>query len=166
MVRAMKLLSLAVGLTIIGMAALGAIFIGGIRAKWPPVVDRVRRMNRSFFASEQLKSAGGPGAYAGALRHTGRKSGNNYVTPVGIKRHGDSFVIAMVYGRRTDWVRNIIAAGSAVVELDGETYSVDLPEIVPSADVADAFTPGDQRLNRLLAIDECLQLHRVSPESE
>jgi deazaflavin-dependent oxidoreductase (nitroreductase family) len=154
------------GVLVLGVAALGALFVGGMRAKWPPVVDRVRRMNRSFLASQQLETAGGPGAYAGVLRHTGRKSGNSYATPVSIKRHGDDFVIAMVYGRRTDWVQNIIAAGSAVIELDGETYSVDLPEIVPTADVADAFPPGDQRLNRWLAIDECLRLHRASAAAE
>ena len=162
----MKLLVSVVGIAIVGMAALGVVFVGGMRAKWPPVIDRVRRMNRSFFASQQLATAGGPGAYAGVLRHTGRKSGNSYATPVSIKRHGDDFVIAMVYGRRSDWLQNIIAAGSAVIELDGQTYSVDLPKIVPTADVADAFSPGDQRLNRWLAINECLRLHRLSSGAE
>ena len=99
------------------------------------------------------------------LRHTGRKSGNSYATPVSIKAHGDDFVIAMVYGRRTDWVQNVMAARSALIELDGKTYAVGLPEIVPSAEVADAFSTGDQRLNRLLAVDECMRLHRVSPEA-
>jgi deazaflavin-dependent oxidoreductase (nitroreductase family) len=150
-----------VGLAIVGIAAVSAVIVAGMRAKWPPVIDRVRHMNRSFFASEQLESAGTPGAYAGMLHHRGRKSGHSYTTPVSIKRHGDEFVIAIVYGRRTEWVKNVIAAGSAVIELDGETYQVGQPEIVPTAEVADAFPRGDQRLNHLLAIDECLRLGPV-----
>jgi deazaflavin-dependent oxidoreductase (nitroreductase family) len=157
----MQILFSLVGLVTVGIAVLSAVIIGGIRAKWPPVIDRARHMNRSFFASKQLDSAGTPGAYAGVLHHRGRKSGHSYTTPVSIKRHGDEFVIAIVYDRRTEWVKNVIAAGSAVIELDGGTYQVGQPEIVPSAEVADAFPPGDQRLNRLLAIDECLRLRPV-----
>ncbi len=157
----MRILIALVGLVIVGIAALSAVFISGMRAKWPPVVDRVRRMNRSFFAAEQLKAAGTPGAYAGVLRHRGRKSGASYATPVSVKRHGDDFVIGMVYGRRTEWVKNVLASGSAVIELDGETYQVDQPQIVPTAEVADAFPSGDQRLNRLLGVDECLRLRPV-----
>jgi deazaflavin-dependent oxidoreductase (nitroreductase family) len=147
-----------------GLALLGTVFVAGMRAKWPPVIDGVRRLNRSYFASQQLESAGTPGASAGVLRHTGRKSGNSYTTPLGIKGHGDDFVIAIVYGRRTDWLQNVMAAGSAFIEFEGESYTVDRPEIVPMAEVAGAFPPGDQRWNRLLAIDESLLLHRVSPE--
>lgn len=157
----MQILFSVVTLVIVGIGALSVLLIGGMRAKWPPVIDGLRRMNRSFFASEQLETAGKPGAYAGVLRHRGRTSGASYATPVSIKRHGDEFVIAMVYGRRTAWVKNVMAAGSAVIELDGETYQVDQPQIVPTAEVADAFPPGDQRLNRLLAIDECLRLRPV-----
>ena len=157
----MRILFALAGLVVVGIAALSAIFIGGMRAKWPPVIDRARRMNRSFFASEQLRAASTPGAYAGVLRHRGRKSGASYATPVSIKRHGDDFVIGIVYGRQTEWVKNVIASGSAVIELEGETHQVGQPQIVPTAEVADAFPSGDQRLNRLLRIDECLRLRPV-----
>ena len=150
------------GALIVALVALAGVFIGGMRAKWPPVVDRVRGMNRRFFAAQQLATAGGPGAYAGIVHSRGRTSGNEYATPVTIKRLGDDFVIAMVYGRRADWVRNVLAAGSAVIELEGDVYEVGEPEIVPTSEVADAFSSGDQRINRLLATDECLRLRRLT----
>jgi deazaflavin-dependent oxidoreductase (nitroreductase family) len=159
----MQTLASVLGLLLLAVVGLGAVFVAGMRAKWPPVVDRVRHMNRSFFAAQQLETAGSPGAYAGVLHHVGRTSGADYATPVTIKRYGDDFVIAMVYGRRSDWVKNIMIAGSAVIDLEGETYQVADPEIVPTSEVADAFPASDQRVNRLLAIDECLVLHPAGP---
>jgi len=150
------------GALAVGVVALVGVFIGGMRTKWPPVVDRVRGMNRRFFAAQQLETAGGPGAYAGIVHNRGRKSGKDYATPVTIKRLGDDFVIAMVYGRRTDWVKNVLAAGSVRIELEGDSYEVGEPEIVPTSEVAAAFSSGDQRINRLLAIDECLRLRRLT----
>jgi len=154
------------GALLVAVIALAGVFIGGMRAKWPPVVDRVRGMNRRFFAAQQLETAGGPGAYAGIVHHRGRKSGKDYATPATIKRLEDDFVIAMVYGRRTDWVRNVLAAGSATLDFEGDSYEVGEPEIVPTSDVADAFSAGDQRINRLLAIDECLRLRPLTESGD
>jgi deazaflavin-dependent oxidoreductase (nitroreductase family) len=155
---AMTIIASLLGALLIAFVGLVGVLIGGMRAKWPPVVDRVRGMNRRYFAKQQLETAGQPGAYAGVLHHRGRNSGTEYATPVTIKRLGDDFVIAMVYGRRSDWVKNVLAADSVTVELDGSSYELGQPEIVPTSDVADAFSPSDQRLNRLIAIDECVRL--------
>lgn len=160
----LRMLSLVFSLpavSVVAITALGAVVVVGMRAKWSPVIDGVRRMNRSFFASEQRETAGTPGAYAGLLHHRGRTSGTAYETPVSIKRYDDDLVIAIVYGQRTDWLRNVLAAGSAVIVLDGETYHVGQPQIVPMESVANAFSTGDQRLNRVLAIDEALRLRVV-----
>jgi hypothetical protein len=78
----MNTLALLVGLVLAMVAALGAVFVMGMRTKWPPVVDLVRRMNRVVLNPEQLKTAGSPGAYAGVLHHTGRVSGTAYETPL------------------------------------------------------------------------------------
>lgn len=158
----MQIVVVSLAFVVVAGAVLGAVFLGGMRAKWPPVVDRVRAMNRRFLAAQQMETAGGPGAYAGVLRHRGRSSGKAYATPVTIKPSDGAFVMAMVYGRRTDWVKNVLAAGSAVIELDGDTVQVDQPEIVPMAEVADAFSAGDQRVNRLIGVDECLRVRPVA----
>ena len=154
-----------VGVAIALLAVLAAVFVGGLRLEWPPVVDLLRRMNRSLFAAQQLETAGLPGAYAGVVHHVGRRSGTSYATPVSIKRYGDDFVIALVYGRRSDWARNVLAAGEAVVDLEGATYQVTDPRIVPMTEVEAAFPPGDQRINRWMAIDECLRLRPSNPEA-
>lgn len=44
------------------------------------------------------------------VTHTGRTSGKRYRTPVFGFRTDDGFIIALTYGRESDWVRNVLAA--------------------------------------------------------
>lgn len=48
--------------------ALAGLFVGGMRAKCPSVVDRVRRFNRAVTTPRVLRSAGSPGASASGDR--------------------------------------------------------------------------------------------------
>src|SRR6202161_2465256 len=48
----------------------------------------------------------------GILTHVGRKSGKVYRTPVNVFRAQKGFLIALTYGRESEWVRNVIAAGT------------------------------------------------------
>jgi deazaflavin-dependent oxidoreductase (nitroreductase family) len=150
-------------IALVGALALGllfalGVFVGGMRAGWPPVVDRVRHMNRRYLNPRQMESAGTPGAFAGILRHTGRTTGMVYETPLGIERTDDGFVIALVYGPRSQWVQNVRAAGHATVVLDGQSHEVDRPEVVPYAEVADAFTSSDRAMGALFGTTHCLRL--------
>lgn len=47
----------------------------------------------------------------GTIHHRGRRSGREYRTPVRLFRRGDDYVITLPYGRNSDWVRNVLAAG-------------------------------------------------------
>jgi deazaflavin-dependent oxidoreductase (nitroreductase family) len=55
----------------------------------------------------------------GVVHHHGRRSGKAYRTPVNVFPVSGGFVIALPYGRRTDWVRNVMAAGGCTVETRG-----------------------------------------------
>jgi deazaflavin-dependent oxidoreductase (nitroreductase family) len=149
------------GALLIGLVALVGIFLAGMRAKWPPVVDTVRRLNASVLNPRQMKDAGLPGAFAQILRHTGRKSGKTFETPLGIEPTDDGFVIALVYGNDTQWLRNVLAAGSAEVVVEGQTHRVERPEVVPVEDVLEYFGPSDRRLFGLFGVDRCLRLYHV-----
>ena len=151
------------GALLLGAAALGAVVVGGTRAKWPPVVETVRRLNLRVMNPRQLRTAGGPGAYAGILRHTGRTSGAAYQTPLGIEPTDDGFVIMLVYGDRTQWLKNVLAAGTAEVVVEGETYRVDRPAVVPFSEVANFFPASDRRLSGVMAIKNALRLYRCEP---
>jgi deazaflavin-dependent oxidoreductase (nitroreductase family) len=149
------------GALLLGLVALVGVFLGGMRAKWPPVVNAVRRLNLKVMNPRQMATAGQPGAFAQILRHTGRTSGKTYETPLGIEPTDDGFVIALVYGNDTQWLRNVLAAGRAEVVRDDTTYPVDRPEVVPVADVIGFFKTSDQRLFRVFGVEKCVRLYHA-----
>ncbi len=149
------------GALLLGLVAFVGVFLGGMRAKWPPVVNAVRRLNLKVMNPRQMATAGQPGAYAQILRHTGRTSGKTYETPLGIEPTEDGFVIALVYGNDTQWLRNVLAAGRAEVVRDDVSYAVDRPEVVPVADVVDYFRSSDRRLFGLFGVEKCLRLYHA-----
>ncbi len=107
-----------------------------------------------------LRSAGKQGSSTSVVRHVGRRSGRAYETPVIAARHGDSFLIALPYGERTDWLKNVLAKGSAAIVTDGQTYEVDQPELIPMAEATGYFRPREQRMHRQFHVDAALQVHR------
>ena len=48
----------------------------------------------------------------GVIIHRGRRTGRIYETPVNVFRSTDEYVVALTYGARADWVRNVLAAGN------------------------------------------------------
>lgn len=66
----------------------------------------------------------------GILEHVGRRSGRAYRTPVMLFGSGDRRVIAMTYGPDSDWARNVVAAGDAVIVQRGRAIHLSDPRIV------------------------------------
>jgi deazaflavin-dependent oxidoreductase (nitroreductase family) len=149
------------GASILGLATIGSVFLLGMRAKSPFVMGPVVWLSRAVINPRQMRSAGKPGAYAAVIRHRGRVSGRPYETPVGAVATDDGFVIALPYGTRSNWLRNVLARGSANLVHEGHTYAVDRPEIVPMQAAETCFSPADQRSHRVFGVDECLRLRRA-----
>lgn len=63
------------------------------------------------------------------VTHVGRRSGRTYQTPVNVFRDGDRYVFALTYGRDSDWVRNVVAAGGCEVETRRRTRRLVQPEL-------------------------------------
>jgi deazaflavin-dependent oxidoreductase (nitroreductase family) len=63
----------------------------------------------------------------GVIVHVGRKTGRVHRTPVMIFRQGDRVVVALTYGRDSEWVRNVIAHNSCVLETQGQNLTLDSP---------------------------------------
>jgi hypothetical protein len=80
------------------------------------------------------------------------------VTPT---QTADGFVIALPYGPGTDWVKNILASGSATLIHEGQTYAVDKPDVTPLSVAAADVGPRGLRLLRLFGVQECLRLYRA-----
>jgi len=152
-----------VGALFLGLVTVLIALVVGMRARSPRLLNAVRRINRAIFNPLQMKSAGTPGAYASVIRHSGRTSGRPYETPVGAVPTDDGFVIALVYGPHTDWVKNVLASGSATIVKEGCTYRVDQPEVIPMEAAGGNLPAKDQRNLRLIGVDQCLRVRRVQP---
>jgi deazaflavin-dependent oxidoreductase (nitroreductase family) len=66
----------------------------------------------------------------GILTHVGRKSGSVYRTPINVFRAPEGFLILLTYGRESEWVKNVLAAGGCEVETRGKKYQLFTPTIV------------------------------------
>ena len=87
------------------------------------------------------------------IKHRGRKSGKPYETIITAYRKGDVVAIALGHGK-TDWVKNVLAAGEADLRFIRRTVHLTNPRILP------AGSPGPEvaGLPRLAR----LQLNRVA----
>ena len=157
-------IAVVVGVLVLLLVVFGAVFLVGMRVKSPLVLRTVRRVNRAFFNPRQMRTAGTPGAYASVIRHVGRTSGRPYETPVGAFATDDGFVIALPYGSDPDWLKNVLASGSATLVHEGGTYRVDRPELIPTTAAAPHLPVKEQRNLRLFAVDQCLQVRTVEAD--
>ena len=71
-------------------------------------------------------------SHMAVIEHTGRKSGYNYQTPVMAFVEDSGLSVVLNYGEKSDWVRNVQSAGSAVVVHQGKRYKLTDPRIVSS----------------------------------
>ncbi len=109
-----------------------------------------------------MRSAGTEKSGTSIVRHVGRRSGRTYETPVVAVEHDQDFLIALPYGNRTDWMKNVIADGEASVVNHGRTYRVDQPQVIPMAEANEYFGPKEQKLHRRFAVATCLRVHRAT----
>ena len=66
----------------------------------------------------------------GVIVHVGRKTHRRYRTPVLVFRRRDHFVIALTYGRESQWVQNVLAQGGCELETMGRTLQLTRPNVL------------------------------------
>ena len=99
----------------------------------------------------------------GILTHVGRKSGKLYRTPVNVFRATEGFLIALTYGRESEWVRNVLAAGGCELETRYVLYQLTAPIIVHDP-TRRRFPLFVRIVLRLIGADDFMQLS-TSPAS-
>ena len=157
MIRALAKLTVTL---VLALTVIGIVFVAGMRSKSPPVLNTVRRISRAT-KPIVLRSAGQAGVSTSVVRHVGRSSGREYETPVAALPTDDGFVIALPYGPDTDWLKNVLASGSATIVDQGTTHLVDRPEVVPTAEAEPDLPPDTLRGLRLFRVEECLRVRHA-----
>jgi len=90
-----------------------------------PMPRWLARINKRVFNPTEIKRGVRP-----VLIHTGRTSGTTYRTPLDAHPVEDGYVFIPNYGPRTDWLRNVMAAGTASLRIDVREIELDNPRLV------------------------------------
>lgn len=96
----------------------------------------------------------------GVIEHRGRRSGRIFHTVVVVRPLADGFLVPMPWGERTDWYRNVRAAGGCAIRWKGRHYQVDRPETLDTKTVMTAFNNFERAIMSRFGITQCLRLRR------
>jgi deazaflavin-dependent oxidoreductase (nitroreductase family) len=101
-------------------------------------------------------------ATVAAIHHVGRRSGKSYVTSVGARVDGGVAIVPLTFGNQSDWVRNVRAAGTCWIRVNGKDHQAVRPQILNWADaksrVRAGFNPLERLVFRLLGIKQFMAL--------
>jgi deazaflavin-dependent oxidoreductase (nitroreductase family) len=95
--------------------------------------------------------------------HTGRTSGREYRNPVSAYPLGDGFVIPVLYGMDSQWVRNVLATGRLTLRTKGRDHALERPSIISSTEALGAFPALLRRHYRAQSIREFVWAHEGGP---
>ena len=124
-----------------------------------PAPRSIARFNRRFTNKLALRVAGYLPGF-GVLNHVGRRSGRNYRTPVNVFPADGGYIIALTYGAESDWVKNVLAAGSCELQTRGRRVHLIGPRI--ETDKSKSWAPLPVRL--ILGLIDAPQHMRLSLE--
>jgi deazaflavin-dependent oxidoreductase (nitroreductase family) len=91
------------------------------------------------------------------LRHSGRRSGRSYATPIVARRTADGFIVPMPFSD-AQWSRNVLAAGHATIRWKDREYETVEPTVVDLAAAADALGRINTRFARAAGVDRYMKL--------
>ena len=95
-----------------------------------PLPRWLARINKRVFNPLEIRRGARP-----VLIHRGRSSGKTYRTPLDAHPLPDGYVFIPMYGPRTDWLKNVLVAGTARLSIRGEEIEVESPQVVRKGDV-------------------------------
>ncbi len=104
-----------------------------------PLPKWLAQLNKRSFNKMEIKRGVRP-----VLTHVGRSSGKTYHTPLDAHKVGGGYIFIINYGSRSDWVKNILAAGSATLRIDGQEIELTSPRLV-SGEVAWQLLPAETK---------------------
>ena len=112
-----------------------------------------RHINKRVFNPRELRKGDRP-----VLTHVGRRSGEVHHTPLEAHAVDGGFLFILVYGDRSDWVRNALAAGSATLRIDGEDHALTNPRVVEGDDAWSELPPQVKRPPGWLHVNQLLRM--------
>lgn len=125
--------------------------------------DRIRVFNK-YVTNKILggfaKIGLGPFAY---VQHLGRKSGKTYRTVIMVWPLYDGFVIALTYGPKVDWLRNLQAAGGGSVFWHKKLFRLGKPQPINQQSALPAFPRFARAILKRIGAHDFVWLKIIDP---
>jgi len=118
---------------------------------------KIAKFNKHVTNKVFLLFAGWVAPFA-IVHHKGRHSGKNYRTPVLAFPTETGFLFALTYGRKVDWVRNLMAADGGVLEYKAEKTPFTEVRLVKYDE--DLFPRWIRRSLRRISVEDCILVER------
>jgi deazaflavin-dependent oxidoreductase (nitroreductase family) len=133
-----------------------------LRYGGPRVRDKIRLLNKRILNPALMPLAGRRHFYAAVIRHRGRRSGREYATPVlAVPVAGNAFLVPLPYGEGVDWLKNVLAAGRAIIEAKGEIHELVEPEVIDAAEALPLLAALHRRMWRRFGIERVFRAKGV-----
>ncbi len=123
-----------------------------------PVPMWVAEINKRVFNKMELKRGTRP-----VLTHVGRTSGASHRTPLDAHRVDGGFVFICMYGPQSDWVQNVLAAGSAELSAGGEEFHLVEPRIITEAEAFSQLPETTKAPPGFLKVTDYLRMDVAGP---
>ena len=118
-----------------------------------PLPKLLARINKRSFNKLEIKIGKRP-----VLNVIGRSSGRSYRVPLDAHPVDNGYIFFLMYGTGSDWVQNVLAAGSATLDVDGETVELRSPKIIGETEAWEVLAAGTKRPPRLAKVSDYLRM--------
>lgn len=102
-----------------------------------PYPTWLAKINKRLFNPREIRRGERP-----VVIHVGRTSGALYQTPLDAHPTKRGYVLVVRYGPGSDWVRNILEAGTATLRVDGGEHRLGSPRLVSPQEAVDELATG------------------------
>jgi deazaflavin-dependent oxidoreductase (nitroreductase family) len=118
-----------------------------------PMPRWVAKVNKRVFNPLEVRRGARP-----VLVHVGRSSGATYETPLDAIPVDGGYLVMLVYGPRTDWLRNVLASGTATLRIEGDEVALANPRVIGAHAARSLLPDSAPTPPRLLGISEYLRM--------
>lgn len=120
-----------------------------------PVPMFMARVNRKIFNPREIAKGVRP-----VITHVGRRSGHSHKTPLDAHEVDGGYVFIAMYGRDADWVKNVVAAGRATLQVDGDEIELRSPRFIPPEEVWQSMPATAKPPASFLRVTDYLRMDR------
>ena len=127
--------------------------------------DRMRYVAKHVINRVTSRNAGSAKSPFAILRHVGRRSGKEFETPIMVSPLGEDFVLALTYGPKVDWYRNLQANGKGTLTWHGKVYAIEKLEPLDRDTGLAAHHLHERVILRILKVENFVRVKVSAPEA-